>query len=117
MMGWVSELKGIAVRLGIDKRIHWTGMLRGYIEVGGRSALRRCDDSAFAPRELRCHGRRGHGMFHSVLISDKVNIWREVKRSGAGLVEPDTLQGTRMLIQNLLELSFEERAQMGHCCT
>ncbi len=47
-----------------------------------------------------------------VLISDKVNIWREVKRAGAGLVEPDTLEGTRSLIRGFLGLTVSERDQM-----
>ena len=34
-----------------------------------------------------------------VLISDKVNIWREVEASRAGFVQPDTIEGTRNLIR------------------
>jgi len=41
-----------------------------------------------------------------------VNIWREVKRAGAGLVEPDTLEGTRSLIRGFLGLTVSERDQM-----
>lgn len=33
-----------------------------------------------------------------VLISNKVNIWREIAEDGAGLVEEDTLQGARKLL-------------------
>jgi glycosyltransferase involved in cell wall biosynthesis len=47
-----------------------------------------------------------------VLISDKVNVWREVALSQAGLVEPDTLEGTRKLICRFLALSIEERTNM-----
>jgi glycosyltransferase involved in cell wall biosynthesis len=33
-----------------------------------------------------------------VLISDKVNIWREIERDGAGFVAPDSLEGTIKLL-------------------
>ena len=32
-----------------------------------------------------------------VLISDKVNIWREIEADGAGLVDDDTVDGTSEL--------------------
>ena len=38
-----------------------------------------------------------------VLISNKVNIWREIEADGAGLVEPDTTEGTARLLQRWLE--------------
>jgi hypothetical protein len=41
-----------------------------------------------------------------------VNIWREVKLARAGLVESDTLEGTRSLIRTFLGLPASERAQM-----
>lgn len=34
-----------------------------------------------------------------VLISDQVNIWREIVGDGAGLAEPDTAEGTYRLLQ------------------
>ncbi len=33
-----------------------------------------------------------------VLISDKVNIWREIEKDGAGFVAPDSLEGTIKLL-------------------
>ena len=44
-----------------------------------------------------------------VLISNKVNIWREIAADEAGLVAEDTLQGTRQMLQQWLALSDEER--------
>ena len=63
-----------------------------------------------------------------VLISDKVNIWREIEEDGAGLVEPDTLEGTGRLLERLLMIPeadrrtmkarartcFENRFEIGH---
>jgi hypothetical protein len=48
-----------------------------------------------------------------VLISDKVNIWREVQAHRAGLIAPDTLEGTTHLLQGWLALNAEERTAMG----
>lgn len=48
-----------------------------------------------------------------VLISDKVNIWREVSAAGAGLVQPDTLEGTTNLIRQFQALSTEDKKRMS----
>ena len=48
-----------------------------------------------------------------VLLSDKVNIWREIEDDGAGLVEPDTLSGTEQLLVRFLAMSQEQREQMS----
>ncbi len=37
-----------------------------------------------------------------VLISNMVNIWREIEADGAGLVEPDDVEGTMRLLQRWL---------------
>jgi glycosyltransferase involved in cell wall biosynthesis len=47
------------------------------------------------------------------LISNQVNIWPEIRDSGAGLVEPDTLEGTRSLLTRWFALSGPERAAMS----
>jgi glycosyltransferase involved in cell wall biosynthesis len=36
------------------------------------------------------------------LLSDKVNIWREIVADGAGLAEPDTIEGVTMLLERWL---------------
>jgi len=48
-----------------------------------------------------------------VLVSNKVNIWREVEASQAGLVEPDMEEGTANLIRGYYALSDAERASMA----
>jgi glycosyltransferase involved in cell wall biosynthesis len=47
-----------------------------------------------------------------VLISDKVNIWREILGDGGGLVQPDTLAGTVALLRQWLDLSVEKQQEM-----
>ena len=46
------------------------------------------------------------------LISNKVNIWREIKADGAGMVGEDTLEGTCGLLQSFLEMPTEQKLAM-----
>lgn len=48
-----------------------------------------------------------------VLISDQVNIWREIDAMDGGLVGPDAQTGTQQLLENWLALSAGEQRQMG----
>jgi hypothetical protein len=48
-----------------------------------------------------------------VLISDKVNIWREVLEDHAGLVADDTLAGTTRLLQDWLSMSHAGRQRIA----
>jgi hypothetical protein len=54
-----------------------------------------------------------------VLISDKVNIWREVLREEAGFSDSDTTDGTVRMLQRWLELAPASAERMrdraGHC--
>ena len=47
-----------------------------------------------------------------VLISDKVNIWREIEADRAGYIGPDDLAGTTQLIQRWLHTPETECEQM-----
>lgn len=48
-----------------------------------------------------------------VLISDRVNIWREIKASGSGFVSTDTLEGVKGLLESWLSIPISERKDMG----
>lgn len=48
-----------------------------------------------------------------VLISNKVNIWREVKNAEAGFVAEDTPEGTKQLLQEWTEYSEKEKLQVN----
>lgn len=50
-----------------------------------------------------------------VLISDKVNIWREIVNDGAGMAESDDLAGARKLLGDWLALSPEAKEAMRGC--
>ncbi|WPP52895.1 glycosyltransferase [Catalinimonas niigatensis] len=47
-----------------------------------------------------------------VLISNQVNIWREIKTEGSGLVADDNLKGTQALLEGWLQLTNEEKTTM-----
>jgi glycosyltransferase involved in cell wall biosynthesis len=48
-----------------------------------------------------------------VLISDKVNIWREVLSHAAGIVAPDTKEGTIHLLHTWLSMPAGRRLAMA----
>jgi glycosyltransferase involved in cell wall biosynthesis len=110
-VGWVHKLKQIAGERGIAHRVHWTGMLKGNLRWGAfRSA-----EAMILPSHQENFGfvvAESMACSTPVLISDKVNIWREVENARGGFVEPDTEEGARNLIRRFLALSAEEHAEM-----
>ncbi len=111
-VGWVPELQSLAQRLGIAARVHWPGMLRGDVKWGAfRSA-----DALILPSHQENFGfvvAEAMACATPVLVSNKVNIWREVETSGCGFVEPDSLDGTRNLIRRFVALAAADRAKMA----
>jgi len=107
----LAQLRQRATELGIADRITWTGMLQGDLKWGAfHSADAFClpshqENFGIAVVEALACGK-------PVLISDKVNIWREIEQDGAGLVAPDTLAGTVDTLQRWLALTPAEAAAM-----
>ena len=107
-----GALAAHADRLGVSRRITWTGMLTGDTKWGALRAAEAFilpshqENFGVAPVEAMACAT-------PVLISDKVNIWREIAADGAGYVAPDTVDGATSLLEQLLGLSGEERARMG----
>ena len=52
-----------------------------------------------------------------VLISNKVNIWREIEEDGAGIVTPDTEAGVTTLLKRWTKLDATTRATMSKAAT
>ena len=48
-----------------------------------------------------------------VLISNKINIWREIEAAGGGIVGEDDLQGTYQTITTWLDASVDEKRAFG----
>lgn len=95
--GFGNRMKRYAVELGIDARIVWTGMLTGDLKWGAFY-----NANAFV---LPSHQENfGIAVVEAlacgvpVLISDQVNIWREIREDGAGFVEGDSLHGVKNLL-------------------
>ena len=104
LAGWASKLKARAAELGIAQRITWPGMLQGEMKWGAFYAAEvfclpsHQENFGIAVAEALACGK-------PVLISDKVNIWREIEADGAGFVADDTLAGTVANFERWLALS------------
>lgn len=110
--GLQASLIALAERLGIASRIHWPGLLTGDVKWG---ALRACE-AMVLPSHQENFGvvvAEALACGRPALISNQVNIWPEIKESSAGLVEPDTLDGTRSLLTGWFALSGPEKAAMS----
>ncbi|HUX45422.1 MAG TPA: glycosyltransferase [Terracidiphilus sp.] len=109
--GWAASLQATAAQLGVSRRIHWVGMLRGEAKWG---ALRSAD-ALILPSHQENFGivvAEAMACSTPVLISDQVNIWREIETAKSGLVEPDTEEGTARLIRRFCAMEPEDRARM-----
>jgi glycosyltransferase involved in cell wall biosynthesis len=109
--GWREELEAQAERLGIGDRVHWTGMIEGDVKWGAFHGA----EAFVLPSHSENFGivvAEALACSTVALISDKVNLWREVADAGAGLVEPDTAEGAERLLARFLALGASERASM-----
>lgn len=110
--GWRRELVALAEARGVAGRIHWLGMLSGDLKWGAFRAA----EAFVLPSHQENFGivvAEAMAAGQPVLISDKVNIWREVKAGGGGLVEADDVEGAKALLRAFLALSADARAAMG----
>jgi glycosyltransferase involved in cell wall biosynthesis len=117
-VGWQTDLQAQALRLGVADRITWCGMLTGDLKW----AAYRAAEVFVLPSHQENFGvavAEALAMGLPVLVSDQVNIWREIARDEAGLVAPDTRAGTVQLLRSWLGMSFEQRhsmaARAGRC--
>jgi glycosyltransferase involved in cell wall biosynthesis len=110
--GWGSKLRTVAMDLGVADRVHWPGMLSGDPKGG---AFRAADafvlpsyqeNFVIVVAEAMACGK-------PVLTTDKVNTWREMQDSGAGLIANDDLEGITRLLKQFLELSSADKQAMG----
>jgi glycosyltransferase involved in cell wall biosynthesis len=112
-VGWTDALRTLARRLGVADRIIWPGMLSGDLKWGAFQAA----EAFVLPSHQENFGiavAEALACSKPVLISDKINIWREIDADAAGLIEDDTVEGTRRLLRRWLALQPAERAAMTH---
>lgn len=94
-------------QLGIEDQVHWLGMLKGDLKWGALHA-----SQAFVlPSHQENFGiavAEALGCGKPVLISDKVNIWREISNGHAGFVDTDTVGGTYNNLNKWLKSTPEQ---------
>lgn len=109
--GWAAELKEQALRLGVAERVHWPGMLQGAAKWGAFRGA----EAFVLPSHQENFGivvAESLACGTPVLISDKVNIWREIEAAEAGYVAPDDLEGTIRLLTRWFQSSGPVRDEM-----
>jgi glycosyltransferase involved in cell wall biosynthesis len=111
-IGWGDKLKKQATQLGVGSRVHWPGMLHGDLKWGAYHA----SEAFVLPSHHENFGivvAEAMACGKPLMISDKINIWRETLEDGASLVEPDTADGTDRLFERYLRLTNSEVRKMG----
>jgi glycosyltransferase involved in cell wall biosynthesis len=111
-LSWSNELKALAKDLDVADRLIWTGMLTGDAKWGAY----RASDAFILPSHSENFGivvAEAMACGRPVLITEKINIWREIDSVGAGFVGPDTVDGIDQIISRFFTLTENERTMMG----
>ena len=110
-VGWQAALQNQADRLGISQQISWTGLLQGDLKWGALYAA----EALVLPSHQENFGivvAESMACGVPVLISNKVNIWREIIADKAGVVGQDNLEGTVEVLQKWLSTPIHQRRSM-----
>jgi glycosyltransferase involved in cell wall biosynthesis len=109
---YLQRLKRLTIELGREEMHTFSGMLTGNLKWGAFAAA----EAFILPSHQENFGIavvEALACGTPVLISNKVNIWREIVADGCGYAEEDDLAGTRRLLERWLATSPEKRAQMS----
>jgi glycosyltransferase involved in cell wall biosynthesis len=113
-----QEMQQLSAALGLQDIVTWTGMVQGNLKWGAF----RTADAFILPSHQENFGiavAEALACQVPVLISNQVNIWREIQQDQAGLIAMDTVEGTEQLIETWLDTPAHEWAQMrqnaGRC--
>ena len=110
--GLQEVLQQLARSLGIEERVTWAGMLSGEQKWGAFYAAEAFvlpshqENFGIAVAEALACGL-------PVLISNKINIWREIEQDGAGLVANDDVAGTTQMLEKWLIFDSTAKQEMG----
>jgi len=110
--GYMGLLSRQAEQLGVQDKITWTGMLQDDEKWGAYHAAdlfvlaSHQENFGLAVAEALARGI-------PVLISNKVNIWREIEADGAGIVINDTAESVTDGLSRWLAMSGADRQAMG----
>lgn len=108
---WQTVLQQQVKLLGISHRVSWTGMLSGNLKLGALQSAElfilpsHQENFGIAVVEAMACGL-------PVLISNKVNIWKEVVADGAGLVAEDNCQSMVAALHRWLDYSNDEKSRI-----
>jgi len=111
-VGWQAKLSKLAQERKIAHAITWAGAISGDVKYGAFKAAEvfvlpsHQENFGIAVAEALACGK-------PVLISRKVNIWREVEQDGAGIVADDNFEGTCYLLRTWFSLCGTDRRRMG----
>jgi glycosyltransferase involved in cell wall biosynthesis len=97
-IGWQKDLEQQAERLGVKQRVVFPGMLQGEMKQAAIAVA----DAFVLPSHQENFGMAVVEALAAglpALISNRINIWREVDQDRAGYVEPDDFSGTARLLQ------------------
>lgn len=111
-VNWIETLRSEAQAAGVADRIVWPGMLKGDRKWGAFAAA----EAFVLPSHQENFGivvAEALSAGKPTLISDKVNIWREVIAAKAGVVAPDTQAGATQLLREWEGLGAEGREAMS----
>jgi glycosyltransferase involved in cell wall biosynthesis len=108
--GLRPALEALAEQRGVASRVHWTGPLYGDAKWGAMYGA----DAFALPSHQENFGiavAEALGCGTPVLISDQIDIWREIEAAGAGFVGPDTVEGTEAVLRRWLDMDKPDRAR------
>jgi glycosyltransferase involved in cell wall biosynthesis len=111
-VSWKAELIALAREQGVADSITWTGMISGDLKYGAIHAAEvlvlpsHQENFGIVVAEALACGK-------PALISNKVNIWREVQQDKAGIVGNDDFAGTCSLLSAWNAMTEDQRLQMG----
>jgi glycosyltransferase involved in cell wall biosynthesis len=109
--GLILKLKTQISLLGLEQRVVWLGMLQGDIKYGAYHAA----EFFVLPSHQENFGivvAEALSTGTPVLITNKVNIWREIVAAGAGFVADDDVDGVKNLLNRWFELTTKEKLVM-----
>lgn len=111
-VGLKTKLEKQIAACGLTNKVVWLGMLEGAQKWGAFHA-----SSAFIlPSHQENFGivvAEALSTATPVLISNKVNIWREIKAAGAGCISSDTKKGIYQLVNEWFTMSESNKKNMS----
>jgi glycosyltransferase involved in cell wall biosynthesis len=106
-----QKMIALTRQLGLSARVTWTGMLTGDLKWG---AIHNADAFVLPSHQENFGIAVAEALACGVpvLISNKVNVWREIVEDRAGFASEDNLDETKAMLKHWMTLSLVEKAAM-----